>query len=181
MKEYEFFERVTAVWLELHSLQEQAAQLSQQIAALEQAGFVNATIHIRKDNGGMELLHPMGSEYEVTTGRRREYVGTKPEAQEVAKARVQRYHEWHKTSRQLAEVMSKVNRIQYQLARLEMITLGKQMSFLEEMGTNDNPATPQRVPNVRDISPMGVIDYFKQSPDLMSIADDVMEVLGKAA
>lgn len=181
MREQDFFERVTAVWLELRSLYEQSAQLSQKIAELEQQGFVNATIHIRKDTRGMELLHHSGSEYEVKTGRRREYIGTKPEAQEAGKARVERHKEWLRLKQELQKFTSKQTSIERQLRQLELAASGKQASFFSEMGTNDNSATSICVPNVRDISPRGVIEYFKQSPDLMSMADDVEAIFGKVA
>lgn len=181
MREQDFFERVTGVWLELHNLYEQSQQLSQQIAELEQQGFVNATIHIRKDTGGMELLHPMGSEYEVKIGRRREYVGTKPEQQKVAKERVARYHHLLKLTGEAREVRGKIHQIERAIERLEQVSRNIHQQSFFSMGTNGNSAVTHPVPNVRDISPRGVIDYFKQSPDLAFMADDVEAIFGKTA
>lgn len=181
MKEREFIARVTAVWAELHSLQKQGNQLSQQIAELEQAGFVNATIYIRKDTGGMELLHPMGSEYEVKTGRRREYVGTKLEQQETAKARVERWKQWQQLKRELQKVTSKQASIERNLKQLELAARGEQRSFFSDVGTNQPGSSAHIVPSVTNISPRGVVEYFKNSPDLAFVAEDVEETLKKVA
>lgn len=180
MKEQEFFEKMASVWIELATLQEQAGDLMRQMEQLESAGIVNATIHTRSDNGGMELLHPTGSEYEQRTGRRREYIGKKPEAQDAARAKIQRYHDHVKLKAQWQTVASKRIEIQRQIERLEIMALGKQAKLFSDVGTDGPMAAGPSVPtDYTGLTPQMVIDYFKRSTVLAPIAEDVEAVLGK--
>lgn len=180
MTQQEFFEKMAAVWNEYSRLTELAQAIETQMSELAQAGMSEATIHKRSDNGGMELLHPTGSTYERQTGRRREYIGKKPEAQQAAQERVMRYREYYKLEGQLSTHKQKLNDIKYQIDRLEMSTLGRQAKLFRENG--DRPGTKKLQPCPIDytrLTPAQVIDYFRQSPVLAGMADDVQAVLGK--
>lgn len=180
MKEQEFFEKMAAVWLELSSLKEAEQQIAQQMAELEQAGMTNATIHIRSDNGGMELLHHSGSDYEKRNGRRREYVGKKPEAQEEAKARVSRFETYQNLKRELGSKRETVRSIEYRVEYLLMAALGRQAKLFSDVGTEAGSRQLQSVPtDWRWLTPQAVISYFKRSPTLAAIADDVEAVLSQ--
>lgn len=180
MKEQEFFAKMAEVWLELSNLHEQADNLVSQMAELQQAGMSNATIHTRSDNGGMELLHPVGSDYEREHGRRREYIGKKPEAQEAAKAKVQRWHKHNALKTEWQTISSRCIEIERQIGRLETIALGRQAKLFSEMGTVPGSAAGKSVPKDYSwLTPQMVIDYFKRSPILSGMADDVQAVLGK--
>jgi hypothetical protein len=180
MREQEFFEKMAAVWLEISDIQDSCVAIEKQMAALEQAGMVNATVHTRSDNGGMELLHPTGSDYERQTGRRREYVGKKPEAQQAAQDRVNRYHEYHKLKNEWSKQASRRIEIYRQIERLELAALGKQAKLFSDMGTDQTTAAARIVPiDYNRLTHTQVIDYFRRSPDLAAIADDVQAVLGK--
>lgn len=180
MKEQEFFEKMAEVWLELSNIREQADNLVAQMAELENAGMVNATIHTRSDNGGMELLHPTGSAYEKDNSRRREYIGKKPEAQEAARARVERWHKHVELKREWSRHQDKVRQIEYRIEYLYMAALGKQAKLFSDVGTQNAGQAAARVPTDWNwLTPQMVIDYFKQSPILAAVADDVQAVLGK--
>jgi hypothetical protein len=180
MTQDDFTERMVAVWAQLKTLQEQEETLTQQMDVLTQQGVTNATIHIRSDNGGMELLHPTGSEYERSTGRRREYIGKKPEAQEQAQARVERYHSCQSLYQELNKTREKIRSIHYHMGRLEMAALGTQAKPFSELGTKKSGGPGYFVPKDWNwLTPQMVIDYFKSSPDLAAIAGDVQDVLGK--
>ena len=180
MTKQEFFQKMQAVWSELNNLHEQAQDTEQKITQLEQAGIANATIHIRSDNGGVELLHPTGSTYEKETGRRREYIGKKQEAIDQAKARVERFKLHQELKQKLTSELSRIIEIERQIERLNMIALGRQAKLFSVMGTAQHTAGFQSVPkDWKWLTPQMVIDYFKQSTDLAAIAGDVQEVLGK--
>ncbi len=176
----DFAERMTEVWEKLKTLQEQEEQLTRQMDELTQQGVTNATIHTRSDNGGMELLHPTGSEYERSTGRRREYIGKKPEAQAQAQARVERYHAVNALYQELSKTREKIRSIHYHMGRLEMAAMGTQAKLFSELGTKQPGAPVKFVPKDWNwLTPQMVIDYFKQSPNLAAISGDVEDVLGK--
>lgn len=180
MNEQEFFEKMADVWMELHGLRQTAKQITEQMTALQSQGMSNATIHIRSDNDAMELLHPTGSEYEVSNNRRREYVGKKPEAQEAARARVQRFADHQNLGGQLHKTREKIRDIERQIDRLHMIAKGGQAKLFSEMGTPGALASSKRVPkDWHWLTPQMVIDYFSQSPDLVEMYEDVKAVLGK--
>lgn len=180
MREQEFFEKMAAVWLELSTLKEAAETITQEMTQLEQAGMTSATIHIRSDNGGMELLHHSGSEYEQKNGRRREYVGKNPDKQLEAKCKVKRYQSYQSLKRELAAKQQKVREIEYQISRLETVTYGKQTKLFSESGDSNLFAEQKSVPtDWKWLTPKMVIDYFKRSPNLAAIARDVEEILGK--
>lgn len=182
MTQEEFTERMVPIWARLNNLQEQEQDLVRQMEELQQAGMVNATIHIRSDNGGMELLHPTGSEYERATGRRREYIGKKQDVIEHAKARVDRYHTCQSLYGELSKTREKIKEIQHYMGRLEMAASGTQAKLFSVVGTPQHAAGFQSVPkDWKWLTPQMVIDYFKQSPVLVGLADDVQEVLGKVA
>lgn len=182
MIEQDFSERMAAIWEQLKTLQEQEETLTRQMDELTQQGTANATIHFRADNGGMELLHPTGSEYERSTGRRREYIGKKPEAQAQAQARVERYHASNALYQELSKTREKIRSIHYHMGRLEMAALGTQAKLFSELGTKTSSSRAGFVPKDWNwLPPQLVIDYFKSSPDLAAIAGDVQEVLGKIA
>lgn len=180
MREQEFFEKMAAVWLEISTLKDEAQAIEQQMKELERAGMVKATIHTRSDNGGMELLHPTGSDYEKQTGRRREYIGKKPEAQRAAKARVERFHQHYTLKGELGRVTQRIKDIEHQISLLEMSALGRQAELFSEVGTTCSPDAAGPVPtDYNRLTPQMVIDYFKRSPILAAMADDVQAVLGK--
>lgn len=180
MKEQEFFEKMAAVWLELSALKEAAETIIQDMAQLEQAGMTNATIHIRSDNGAMELLHHSGSEYKQKGGRRREYVGKKPEAQEEARCKHKRYQSYQSLKHELASKQEEIRSIEYQIGRLEMAALGKQAKLFSKMGTEANSRHEPGVPTDWNwLTPKMVIDYFKHSPILAVVAEDVEDALAK--
>ena len=182
MVEEEFFQRMAAVWTKLTSLEEQEQTILQQMDELTQAGIVNATVHTRNDTGGMELLHPTGSEYERSTGRRREYIGKKAEAQAEALARVERYKTCQALGLELSKTREKIREIKYHIGRLEMSALGQQTKLFSAMGTSQHAAGFQSVPkDWKWLTPQMVIDYFKNSPDLAAIDGDVQEVLSRVA
>jgi hypothetical protein len=181
MKEQEFFENMAAVWLELSKLKEAAQAISQQMAELQQAGMSAATPHTRSDNGAMELLHPTGSEYEKEHGRRREYVGKKPKAQEEAQDKISRWEKYRKLKDELASKREAIHLIEYRIEYLLMAALGKQAKLFSDVGTNAGSQQPQVVPTDWNwLTPKIVIEYFKRSPVLAAIADDVETVLSKA-
>lgn len=180
MTEQEFFEKMAAVWNEYSRLKELAQAIEMQMAELAQAGMTEATIHIRNDNGGMELLHPTGSTYERQAGRRREYIGKKLEAQQAARERVNRFHEYYKLDSNLNTHRQNINNIKYQIDRLLMSAFGKQAKLFSENG--DKPGTKKLQPtpiNYNWLTPSQVIEYFRRSPILAELADDVQAVLGK--
>lgn len=180
MREQEFFEKMAAVWLEVSTIQDACIAIEKQLAELEQAGMTSATIHTRSDNGGMELLHPTGSDYERQTGRRREYIGKKPEAQQAAHERVKRYHEYKKLKGEWSKQAAKRVEIYRQIERLELTALGKQAKFFSEVGTSTSSKNPGLVPtDYTRLTPAQVIEYFRRSPILAGMADDVQAVLGK--
>lgn len=180
MREQEFFEKMAAVWLELSTLKEAAQAIEQQMVELQQAGMTSATIHIRSDNGGMELLHSSGSDYEKQNGRRREYVGKKPEAQEEARARRRRFTEHERLKGELGSKREAIRLIEYRIEYLLMAALGKQAKLFSDVGTNRAAAAPAPVPtDWRWLTPKVVIEYFKRSPILAEIAGDVEAILGK--
>jgi len=180
MKEQEFFEKMAAVWLELSKLQEQADDLVNQMSKLENAGMVNATIHTRSDNGGMELLHPTGSTYEQEFKRRREYIGKKPEAQEAARKRVGRWQKHRDLKAKWRITNGKIEDIKRQIQRLELLTLGKQAKLFSDVGTKSAGGRQPGVPTDWNwLTPQMVIEKFQQSRDLVEMADDVKAVLGK--
>lgn len=182
MTQDEFLERMMPIWDKLNNLKEQEQGLVRQMEELQHAGMVNATIHIRSDTGGVELLHPTGSEHERTTGRRREYIGKKQDVIEQAKARVDRYHTYQSLCGELSKTREKIKEIQYHMGRLEMAALGTQARLFSSMGTTPAEAQPGNVPkNWKWLTPQMVIDYFRQSPVLAGLADDVQEVLSKVA
>lgn len=182
MTQDEFIERMMPVWAKLNNLEEQEQSLVQQMEELQRAGMVNATIHVRSDTGGIELLHPTGSEYERTTGRRREYIGKKPDAIEQAKARIDRYHAHNTLCQELSKTREKIKEIRYHMGRLEMAALGQQARLFSVVGTTQHSGGLQSVPkDWKWLPPQMVIDYFKQSPVLAVLADDVQDVLGKVA
>lgn len=180
MREQEFFEKMAAIWIELATLQEHADNLVRQMQGLEQAGMVNATIHTRSDNGGIELLHPTGSEYEQRTKRRREYIGKKPEAQESARARIERYHEHTRLKAEWLTITGKMRQIQHHIERLELVAVGRQTKLFSDVGTAGADGQLYAVPtDYSRLTPQMVIDYFRRSPDLSPMADDVEHALGK--
>lgn len=180
MNEQEFFEKMAAVWLELSNLKEAAQAISQQMAELQQAGMSAATIHIRSDNGAIELLHPTGSEYEKEHGRRREYVGKKPKAQEEAQDKISRWEKYRELKNELASKREAIHLIEYRIEYLLMAALGKQAKLFSDVGTNQASQVRQIVPtDWRWLTPNMVIEYFKRSPILAGIADDVEAVLNK--
>lgn len=180
MKEQEFFEKMATVWLELDALNEAAQAIAQEMTDLQRAGMTNATIHIRSDNGAMELLHRTGSDYEQANGRRREYIGKKPEAQEEARYRVRRWEQYKKLISEWQRKKARITEIQRQIERLEMIALGKQAKLFSEMGTAGSSGQKIGVPkDWKWLTPKMVIDHFNQSEDLAAMADDVEDVLGK--
>lgn len=180
MIEQEFFEKMAAVWKELSILQEHVTRLEGAMGTIERLGMTNATIHKRSDNGGMELLHPTGSDYERQTGRRREYIGKKPEAQQAAQERVNRYHEYCKLKNEWSKQAERRVQIYRQIERLEITALGKQAKFFSEVGTNRADQVERIVPtDYTRLTPAQVVEYFRRSPILAGIADDVEQVLGK--
>jgi len=180
MTEQEFFEKMAEVWMELHTQRQAAKDITEQMTALQEQGMSNATIHIRSDNDAMELLHPTGSSYEVSNGRRREYVGKKPEAQELARSRVQRFADHQTLGGQLHKTREKIRDIERQIERLHMAAKGGQAKLFSEMGTALPGGRRQPVPKDWNwLSPQMVIDYFSQSPDLVEMYEDVKAVLGK--
>lgn len=180
MKEQEFFEKMAAVWLELSTLKEAVEQIEQEMTQLEQAGMTSATIHIRSDNGGMELLHASGSEYEQQHGRRREYVGKNPDKQLEARCKVKRYQSYQSLKKELSTKQEAIRAIEYQISRLEIISLGKQAKLFSDVGTNRSAAAEKIVPtDWKWLTPKMVIDYFKRSPNLAAIAGDVEDILSK--
>jgi len=180
MREQEFFEKMAAVWIEVSTIQEQIVRLESAIATIERLGITNATIHTRSDNGGMELLHQAGSDYQKKTGRRREYIGKKPEAQDEAKARIERFQTYQKLKREWSEQAAKRIEIYRQIERLELIALGKQAKLFSEVGTNRADQVGRIVPiDYNRLTPAQVIEYFRRSPILAGIADDVQAVLSK--
>lgn len=180
MREQEFFEKMAAVWLEVSTIQEICIAIEKQLADLEQAGMTNATIHTRSDNGGMELLHPTGSDYEKQTGRRREYIGKKPEAQQAAQDRVIRYHEYQKLKSEWSKQAARRIEIYRQVERLELAALGRQAKLFSDMGTKRADQVGRIVPiDYTRLTPAQVIEYFRRSPILAGMADDVQAVLGK--
>lgn len=180
MNEQEFFEKMADVWMELHAQRQAAKDITEQMTALQEQGMSNATIHIRGDNDGMELLYPTGSEYERSKGRRREYIGKKPEAQEAARARVQRFADHQTLGGQLHKTREKIRDIERQIERLHIIAKGGQAKLFSEMGTAGAPAAGGRVPkDWHWLTPQMVIDYFAESPDLVEMYEDVKAVLGK--
>lgn len=180
MREQEFFEKMAAVWIEVSTIQEMCVAIEKQMAALEQAGMTNATVHTRRDNGGMELLHSTGSDYEKQTGRRREYIGKKVEAQQVAQDRVNRYHEYQKLKSEWSKQAERRVEIYRQIERLEITALGKQAKLFSDMGTGQTEPACGRVPiDYNRLTPAQVIEYFRRSPILAGMADDVQAVLGK--
>lgn len=180
MKEQEFFEKMAAVWLELSTLKATMETIAQDMAQLESAGMTSAKIHIRADNGGMELLHHSGSEYEQKNGRRREYVGKKPEAQEAARARIQRFGMHRKLKDELAIKNHAIRLIEHEIDNLCMAALGKQAELFSGMGTPGSAISPPAVPtDLNRLTPKDVVEYFKRSPNLREIAGYVEETLGK--
>lgn len=180
MKEQEFFEKMAMVWMQLDTLTRAIETITQEMAQLEQAGMTSATIHIRSDNGGMELLHHSGSDYEQKNGRRREYVGKNPDKQLEAKCRVKRYQTYQTLKGELGVMRDKKQTIKNQISRLEMAALGKQAKLFSEVGTTRPGSADKIVPtDWKLLTPKMVIDYFKRSPNLAAIAGDVEEILGK--
>lgn len=180
MKEQEFFEKMAMVWMQLDTLKRAIETITQEMAQLEQTGMTSATIHIRSDNGGMELLHRSGSEYEQKNGRRREYVGKNPDKQLEAKCKVKRYQSHQTLKGELRALRDKSQTIENQISYLEMVALGKQAKLFSEMGTDPLLATGGSVPtDWKWLTPKMVIDYFERSPNLAALAGDVEEVLGK--
>ncbi len=180
MNEQEFFEKMAAVWLELSNLKAAAQAISQQMNELQQAGMSAATLHIRSDNGAMELLHPTGSEYEKKHNRRREYVGKKLKAQEEAQDRISRWEEYRKLKDELGSKREAIRLIEYRVEYLLMAALGKQAKLFSDVGTNQAYQVSQIVPtDWRWLTPKMVIEYFKRSPVLAGIADDTETVLSK--
>lgn len=178
MTEQEFFEKMAVVWVEIDKLSQAAEALSVAIKVLEEQGISNATIHTRADNGGMELIHPTGSDYERQTGRRREYIGKKPGMQEAATARVRRWKEHSELKGQLRQREGRLAEIERKVFLLEMAALGKQTRLFSELGTAVELARLPAVPNNFDwLTPQMVIDYFHKSPILAGMADDVETVL----
>lgn len=180
MKEQEFFEKMAAVWLELSNLHEKVNNLDLEMRQLEQAGIVNATIHTRSDNGGLELLHPVGSDYEREHGRRREYIGKKPEAQAAARGRVLRYQQHSQLKHECQKTIEQIKIIERRIDALEQAAFGRQAKLFSEMGTVPSSPPDFYVPKDWNwLTPQMVIDYFKQSPVLATMADDVQAVLNK--
>jgi len=180
MTEHEFLKKMAAVWFEFSAIQDTCISIENQLAELEQAGMTNATIHKRSDNGAMELLHPTGSDYERQTGRRREYIGKKPEAQQAAQERVKRYNEYLKLKSEWSKQATKRIEINRQIERLELTALGKQAKLFSEVGTQVGGQVERFVPiDYTRLTPAQVIEYFRRSPILAGMADDVQAVLGK--
>lgn len=178
MSEQEFFEKMKTVWLQIDITRHAIVDLTSQIKALEEKGITNATIHTRADNGGMELIHPTGSEYERQTGRRREYIGKKPGMQDAAIHRVRRWKEHKELRSQLRQQESRLAEIERKVSMLEMTALGKQTRLFSELGTAGQLVRDPAVPNNFDwLTPQMVIDYFHKSPILAGMADDVETVL----
>lgn len=180
MKEQEFFEKMAMVWMQLSTLKAAIETITQEMAQLESAGMTSATIHVRSDNGGMELLHHSGSDYERQTGRRREYVGKNPDKQLEAKCRVKRYETYRTLKAELAVMQEKLRNIEYQVSRLEMVALGKQAKLFSNVGTDQPAAAAPAVPTDWNwLTPKMVIEYFKGSPILAAVAGDVEDALSK--
>jgi len=180
MREQEFFEKMAAIWLELSKLKEAAEIIAREMAELEQAGMTSATIHVRSDNGGMELLHRSGSDYEQKNGRRREYIGKNSDKQLEARSKVKRYQSYQTLKGELASQQEHIRAIEYQISRLEMITLSKQAKLFSDVGTGNAGQQLYTVPTDWNLlTPKMVIEYFKRSPILAAIAGDVEDILGK--
>lgn len=143
------------------------------IADIQRAGVTNATIHRRSDTGGMELLHPSDSDYVRRNGRRREYIGQDPDKQREAKQLVARFEEWQGVKNKLEGLQSKRRLIDMSIAKMETHLFGQQLS----MGTEFTGEGRGLVPTLAAETPEQVIEYFKCSPVLNGMADDVEALL----
>lgn len=178
MTEQEFFEKMATVWLHVDSLRSTVSTLVVEMAELEKLGFCNATIHFRSDNGGMELIHPTGSEYEHLNGRRREYIGKKSDLQAEARARVERWQKHRDLRIELKKTQNKISEIEHRIESLQMAALGKQTRLFSELGTAHELASKAAVPKDWNwLTPQMVIDYFDKSPILAGLVDDVKAAL----
>lgn len=148
-------------------------QAKDKLYELSQAGMSQATIHIRSDNGGMELLHPSGSTYEKQHNRRREYIGKDPERQREARARVERYQQSEQLRQDIKRMSEAKTTIDRSISNIELQLFGRQ----SEMGTNRQsvPAAPGQACILDDTE---IVEYFKQSPVLSYMADDLAKEFG---
>lgn len=127
--------RLMAVCDRLDLLYEEIKITYEKIHELEAQGISEASIHWRRkgDPAGrpdqLELLHPTGSAYEKRTGRRREYIGTDPEKQQEAIARVRRWRAYQDAQGEVKKIKDKMTDIVGRIKHLEWTALGEQKSF----------------------------------------------------
>lgn len=118
----------------LDGLYEQLNTVSLTISALEAQGVTEGKIHWRRrpfgdQPGILELLHPQESEYTRKAGRRREYIGTDPEKQQEAFAKIKRWKTLQEAKSEQRRIRDKMAEIERQISRLELIASGKQTAF----------------------------------------------------
>jgi hypothetical protein len=166
-------QRLRRIGTGYEALQDEISYWTGKVSELKQAGVTDATIHWRSDNSAMELLHPSNSEYARKHGRRREYVGKDTFNQRDAKERVERYQQLKLAVARLEDLRQKKNLIVSMIGRLELQLFGQQLN----MGIDAGSRWGGLVPTLAAETPQQVIDYFKRSPDLCSMADDVEQLL----
>lgn len=142
---------------------------------LSQAGMSQATIHIRSDNGGMELLHPSNSTYEHEHGRRREYIGKDPIKQREARDRVERYQMSEQLRQDIKRMNNIISTVNRSVSHIELQLFGRQTEMgIAQPGAGSAPGKLDPIPD----DPAEIVKYFSQSPVLSYMADDLAKEFG---
>jgi len=120
-------DRLAAVADALDALHQDAQQLQEQIAALEQAGIAYGTLFWDRGPRGperdvMKLNHDRNSPTRPDNVKGHEYIGKDPERQAEAKARVQRGEAHRKLLAELSGVEGRIAAIERKIKTLELDT-----------------------------------------------------------
>ncbi len=135
---YSIRRRVNMVCNKLDRLYEEKDRKQTRTRELLGLGITDAKVYwMRKDDPDskpdqLELTPAANSEYAKQNRTRREYIGVKAEKIQAALDRVERGKEYRRLSREVDQISSKIKRIGQQIDTLDMVTFGKQQSFIKE-------------------------------------------------
>lgn len=144
------------VFIELTRLDNEAMDLQAIMHRLEAEGITDATEHWRADRAGnrtiLELIHPMGSDYEQKHGRRREYIGTDPDNIRAAQKRQENMSDWKRYGYMLNRATEKRETLTRMIRQLALVALGQQQSLWGQDNRGDIRSESDIVPS-KNVSP----------------------------
>lgn len=179
----EYLRRFNKVLDQLDALDAELRQIKDAIDRTKAQGMTDATIHWRQE-GMLELVYSINSDYARRNGRRREYIGVDQDKIDEAMARIARHTRYQELLSDARHIYNQIRNIESAITNVFRVTAKGPLELPLDGDTQNGdkeispanlvcPHNEQKNLSPLAMSPRQVKEFFEQSPELADIAKDL--------